>query len=139
MTITVTVPGLPDAYTAPPDIEKAIDEAIAAGEFGSIQEFVTAALEWYLEQRKKRGKHLPRVIHVDPLAGYRLHVEFDDGVSGTVDLAGKLTGPMFEPLKDETFFRQVALDGLSVCWPNGADICPDTLYIELTGEPRSSF
>ena len=31
---------------------------------------------------------MPRVAKVAPLSQYRLHVEFDDGVAGTIDWPG---------------------------------------------------
>ncbi len=79
---------------------------------------------------------MPRVVKVDPLPKYRLHVEFDDGVAGTIDLSGELTGEVFEPLRDEAVFRQVTVDEFgAVCWPNGLDLAPDAMHSELTGEP----
>jgi len=73
-----------------------------------------------------------RVKSVEPLPGFRLRVEFEDGVSGVVDLSGELFGEMFEPLRDEAYFRQVGLDEFGViCWPNGADLAPDALHQEL--------
>jgi hypothetical protein len=76
---------------------------------------------------------LNRVVRVTPLPAYRLRVEFDNGVVGTIDLAGELTGPMFEPLRDEAMFRQVTIDDFgAVCWPNGADLAPDAVYDEIT-------
>ncbi len=41
---------------------------------------------------------------------FKLWVSFDDGTSGEVDLENKLSGPMFEPLKEQTFFLKVAVD-----------------------------
>jgi hypothetical protein len=65
-----------------------------------------------------------------------LHVEFDDEVSGTIDLSGELDGEVFQPLRDEAIFRQVTVDEFgAVCWPNGPDLTPDTMHSELTGEP----
>jgi hypothetical protein len=79
---------------------------------------------------------MPRVVKVDPLPKYRLHIEFDDGVAGTIDPSGELTGEVFEPLRDEAVFRQVTVDEFGeVCWPNGLDLAPDAMHSELTGEP----
>ena len=49
-----------------------------------------------------------------------------------VDLENKIkkaTG-VFLPLKNLEYFQKVALDDyhFSICWPNGADLCPDVLY-----------
>jgi uncharacterized protein DUF2442 len=72
---------------------------------------------------------LNRVLHATPLDRHRLFVEFDDGVCGTLDLSARLFGEMFEPLRDETMFRQVFVDDLgTVSWPNGADLAPDALH-----------
>jgi hypothetical protein len=81
---------------------------------------------------------MPRVVKVAPLPKYRLHVEFDDGVAGTIDLSGELDGEVFEPLRDEAVFRQVTVDEFgAVCWPDGPDLAPDAMYSELTGAPPS--
>lgn len=83
----------------------------------------------------------PRVIHVAPLDGFRLAVEFSDGVRGEVDLADDLWGPVFEPLRDRALFVQAEVDRFgAVCWPNGADLAPDALHARLAGaaaEPAS--
>jgi hypothetical protein len=79
---------------------------------------------------------MPRVVKVAPLPKYRLHVEFDDGVAGTIDLSGELDGEVFQPLRDEALFRQVTVDEFgAVCWPNGPDLAPDAMHSELSGEP----
>ena len=72
---------------------------------------------------------MQRVISVQPLIDFRLEVCFEDGLRGTVCLRDRLFGPVFEPLREITFFRQVAIDEFGVvCWPNGADLAPDALY-----------
>ena len=76
---------------------------------------------------------LNRVVRVTALPKYRLVVEFDDGIAGTIDLADQLTGPVFEPLRDEALFQKVAIDDYgAVCWPNGPDLAPDAMYGEIT-------
>ena len=74
----------------------------------------------------------PRVTRVEPLSGFRLAVEFSDGVRGEVDLEADLWGPVFEPLRDRALFVQAAVDRFgAICWPNGADLAPDALHARL--------
>jgi hypothetical protein len=78
------------------------------------------------------------VLSVDYLGGYRLRLTFADGLVADVDLTEKLlgeVGPIFEPLRDETFFAQVTVDRElgTVVWPNGADLAPDVLHKEAVG------
>ena len=77
-----------------------------------------------------------RVVRVIALPDYRLHVEFQDGVTGTVDLSADLHGAIFEPLRDTALFDAVQVDEFgAITWPNGADLAPDALYAEITGQP----
>lgn len=73
---------------------------------------------------------LATVIHAEYRGKYCIHVTFSDGLATTIDFEQWLDGPVFEPLKDEQFFRRFFLDGGTVVWPNGADIAPETLYEE---------
>ena len=52
----------------------------------------------------------------------------------------ELWGPMYEPLKDTDYFKQVFVDNdyITIQWPNGADFSPDRLYEmgkEVKAEP----
>jgi hypothetical protein len=78
-----------------------------------------------------------RVVKVTALPQYRLQVEFDDGVAGVVEIFPRLSGPVFEPLRDEALFRGVTIDDESgaVCWPGGPDLAPDAMYSRLSGKP----
>jgi len=85
---------------------------------------------------------LKDVTAVHPLDGYRLQIEFEDGVEGVVDLAELVTFEgVFEPLKDRAHFVQVSVNPEvgTICWPGGADIDPDVLYAIVTREPLPSF
>jgi hypothetical protein len=73
---------------------------------------------------------LPCVTRAEYRGGYRIHVTFNDGKSGTIDFLQWLEGPVFEPLRDLEYFQRFYLDGGTVSWPNGADIAPETLYEE---------
>jgi len=83
---------------------------------------------------------LKDVTAVRPLDGYQLHLRFEDGAEGVVDLATRISfRGVFAPLKDPEYFRQVRVDPElgTVTWPNGADLDPDVLYAAVTGVPVS--
>jgi hypothetical protein len=87
------------------------------------------ANDWTVFRNRDMDLGMQRVSQVKPLRGYRLHVEFTDGVKGEIDMADRLFGPVFEPLKNWQLFSQVSVDEFGVpCWPNGADLAPDALY-----------
>lgn len=70
-----------------------------------------------------------RVTKVETKPGYVIAVTFDDGKFGEICIADRLFGPMFEPLKDPSFFAQASVDEWgAVSWPNEADLAPDALY-----------
>ena len=81
---------------------------------------------------------LKDITHVQPLEGYRLHLRFEDGVEGTVDVAAlvEFTG-VFSPLRDRGYFLKVRVNPElgTICWPNDADLDPDVLYAVVTGQP----
>lgn len=73
----------------------------------------------------------PDLVQATPLEGYKVHFRFADGLAADVDLSYLIgCGPVFEPLRDIDFFRELEINetGVTVEWPNEADIAPETLY-----------
>lgn len=69
------------------------------------------------------------ITKVSPVRDHVLWIQFDNGMAGEIDLKEYLEkGPIFEPLSDPEFFRQVRIEGGSLSWPNGADIAPERIY-----------
>ena len=81
---------------------------------------------------------LPLVIRAEYRGGYRIRLTFNDNSEKTIDFEEWLDGPVFEPLKDPSYFRNFFLDGGTVAWPNGADIAPETLYEHGKPERRTN-
>ncbi len=80
------------------------------------------------------------IVAVQPTDNYRLHLRFDDGTEGEVDIAAMISFEgIFAPLKTQAEFRKVSVDPElgTICWPNGADLDPDVLYAKVTGEDIS--
>jgi hypothetical protein len=81
---------------------------------------------------------LKDIVAVKPLGEYRLHLRFEDGVEGVIDLAPDLSFQgVFAPLRDPAYFAKVRVDPDlgTITWPNGADLDPDVLYGRITGTP----
>lgn len=76
----------------------------------------------------KNMDYIPVVIAAEYLGNFMIKVEFDNGEERIVDCSKYLHGQMFEPVKDENYFKKFFVDGWTVAWPNGADIAPETLY-----------
>ena len=73
------------------------------------------------------------VIEARYVRDYTIWLKFEDGAEGEVDLTNELYGPVFEPLKDIAYFRQVRVDPElgTIVWPNGADLAPEFLYEKI--------
>ena len=61
---------------------------------------------------------------------HTLQVEFEDGVTRTIDFEPILAGELYGPLRDPSVFRAVRLESEAgtLVWPNGADFDPATLH-----------
>ena len=73
-------------------------------------------------------KILPQIIEAHHVSGYCIELLFNTGLRKIVDFSHWLKGPVFDPLKNRAEFRKFFISGGSVCWPNGADIAPETLF-----------
>ena len=83
-------------------------------------------------KRKETGPYGPlvRVTSVEVVGDFSLRLGFSDGSTREVDLEDRLRGPVFEPLKDPTYFARVGIDEElgTIVWPNGADMDPVVLH-----------
>ncbi|MEI8254737.1 MAG: DUF2442 domain-containing protein [Deltaproteobacteria bacterium] len=79
---------------------------------------------------------LKDIVAVSASATFHLHLRFDDGVEGDVDVAAEIPfAGVFAPLTDPEFFVRVRVDPEigTIVWPNGADLDPEVLCARITG------
>ena len=62
------------------------------------------------------------------IANYTIHLTFNNGNSGQVDLEKHLNGEIFEPLKNVEYFKTFKIQGDTIAWGNGADSAPEFLH-----------
>jgi len=72
----------------------------------------------------------PRVKNVTPEKDYTLHLWFNNGEEGTLDMKPYLDRGIFRALKDEKMFQTVRPFVGTIQWANDADLCPDTVYLD---------
>ena len=73
------------------------------------------------------------VIEARYVRDFTVWVKFEDGTEGELDLSEELYGPIFEPLRDVSYFKQVKVNPVlgTIVWPNGADLAPEFLYEKI--------
>jgi hypothetical protein len=73
-----------------------------------------------------------RVKKVEYLDEYKLNILFSNGRSKVVDFENWIAeeNVYLKPLRKIEYFKKVRIDDFnySICWPNGADFSPDTLF-----------
>lgn len=74
---------------------------------------------------------IPHVVEARHIGDHRIWLKFNDGLSGEVDLSSELDGPIFEPLKDVSYFRTFDVRYNTISWDNGADFAPEFLWEKL--------
>ena len=79
-----------------------------------------------------------RVASAHYVGEYKLRLRFADGTEKVVDFARWLHGEVFQPLADKREFKRFFVAGGTVCWPNGADIAPETLRMAEDAESNAA-
>ena len=83
---------------------------------------------------------MKRIIKVEPLSGYRVEVTFGDGVHGVADLSSVAGKGVFKAWADRAVFESVRIgDTGELIWAGGLDLCPDSLYLKITGQRVESL
>jgi len=87
------------------------------------------------------AKSMIRPVRVKALPNFRLWLRYQDGTEGEVDLSEFAGRGVFKNWTEPGVFEKVELGPRGeLVWPGGADLCPDALYLRLTGkQPDEAF
>lgn len=77
---------------------------------------------------------------VEPRAGYTIWIRYSDGTEGEVDLSHLAGRGVFTLWEDRGEFEKVHVGpGRAIAWSDEIELCPDALYLRLTGKTPAEF
>lgn len=77
------------------------------------------------------------IVQAEYIDSYTLEIIFENNIKGKVDFSEYLSKKgLFESLKNLDYFKKFSInkDIGTICWDNGLDIAPDTLYKKMIKE-----
>jgi len=83
---------------------------------------------------RRRTVSLPRPLRVEAREGFRIWLEYSDGVSGVVDLSHLAGDDAFKIWNDRECFESVYLDCGDIAWSDEIGLCHNALYMQITGK-----
>jgi len=86
------------------------------------------------------NKIIPYLKKAEALPGYRLSVEFEDGIKGIIDLSDWKGKGVFSYWNDEENFYAFELTkDRKIEWNEDIDMDPDAFYLELINKTFSEY
>jgi hypothetical protein len=84
---------------------------------------------------------MPKLVQVKSLPNYRIWVRYSDGIEGEADLSHLVGRGVFSYWDIGHNFEQVHIGpGGAIAWSDQIDLCPDAIYLLVTGKkPEELF
>lgn len=70
----------------------------------------------------------PTAVKAEAQNDFYIKIEFDNGDIKLFDVRPYIKGSWYGKLSDVEYFQQVKVDGFTVTWPDGQDLCPDEIF-----------
>ncbi len=76
-----------------------------------------------------------KLLHVAPQTGHTLHLEYEDGTTGDIDVSDLIGKGVFRALADTALFETVTVGEYGeIRWTDDLELCADALYLQVTGK-----
>jgi hypothetical protein len=75
------------------------------------------------------------VLAFAPLPNGKLYVELDNNECGIFDMNPYMKSDFFSAMKNESYFNRAYIEYGVITWPNGQDISPATIRLEMVKQP----
>ncbi len=77
---------------------------------------------------------MKKPIAVRALPSYRIHLKYDDGLEGDIDLSEFVGKGPFAQWDDVAFFQRVEIGPhREIRWNDDIELCPDAMYMKISG------
>ncbi len=81
-----------------------------------------------------------KILEIKPLPQYKLHIKYNNGVEGNIDLSSFVGKGVFEKFNDVNFFNNVKIGQFGEpCWNDELDIDPTAAYLDITGKTYEQY
>ncbi len=78
---------------------------------------------------------MKRIVRLQHLNDYWIELFFDNGEQGSVDLSHLAGKGVFSGWRDPANFHAASIGTRGeLIWPDGVELCPDSLYLRATGK-----
>ena len=85
-------------------------------------------------------KEIPYLKNAEAIKGYKLHVCFEDGVDGVIDLFKWKGNGVFEYWNDEANFSNFKItENKKIEWNEDIDMDPDAFYLTLINKTFEQY
>lgn len=76
-----------------------------------------------------------KIMEAKAVDRFRVFLRYEDGTAGTVDLSELAGRGVFRAWLKEGVFEQLSISPSGALqWPGDLDLCPDALYLLVTGK-----
>ncbi|MEO6673090.1 MAG: DUF2442 domain-containing protein [Ginsengibacter sp.] len=83
---------------------------------------------------------IPQLKQVKALEGYKIFVEFNDGINGIIDLSKWKSNPAFVNWKIEENFKNFKITSdKKIDWGNNIEMDPDSFYLQLINKTFEEY
>lgn len=81
-----------------------------------------------------------KIIDLKPLPQYKLHIKYNDGVEGDLDLSDMVGKGVFKKFEDINYFNKVWIGETGApTWGEEIDIDMINSYLKITGKSFDDF
>jgi len=86
------------------------------------------------------NREIPHIVSAKAMAGYRLWVEFADGIKGEIDLSEWVGEGVFKAWLDEKAFKKfIITPNKKIEWSEDIDMDPDAFYLKLINKTFEEY